>query len=81
MPFILSAPDPDFPAGLPFVKYVPQDESNLNLENLLEVFLNWKAENRRGEMRRYAEERLSWEKQLFPVVDWLKEGEERYSDT
>lgn len=72
IPFILSHADLDFPAELPFVHYVPNDDSDLDLESLLEVFLKWKGEDWRKEIRKYAEERLTWEKQLLPVVQWLE---------
>jgi glycosyltransferase involved in cell wall biosynthesis len=75
LPFILSSPDPDFPEDLPFVHYVPDDDAALDMKNLVEVLLKWKVSGREIDIRKYAEEHLTWEKQLSPVVDWLEGNE------
>ena len=74
IPFILSAPDLDFPNELSFVEYVPNNDTDINLESLLEVFLKWKEKDRKKEIRKYAEEHLTWEKQLLPVKRWLEKN-------
>lgn len=75
LPFILSAPDPDFPEDLLFVHYVPDDDTTLDMKKLSEVFFKWKESGREVEIRKYAEEHLTWEKQLSPVVDWMEGNE------
>ena len=75
LPFILSAPDLDFPRRVILswnmcLIMIP----DINLESLLEVFLKWKEKDRRKEIRKYAEEHLTWEKQLLPVKRWLEKN-------
>ena len=75
LPMVLSAPDPDFPRDLPFVHYVPNNEETIDIENLIIFFnkLKGKMPTYPAKIRRYAKENLSWEKQLEPVIDWLKQ--------
>ncbi len=65
IPFVLSSPDPQFPPELPWVRYVPADESALQIPVLIDFFEKIKRENGwREEMRIYAVERLDWQKKL-----------------
>jgi hypothetical protein len=77
IPFVLTCEDPDFPSDLPFVRYLPADESPIDVATLIDFA---ETARRRGvyvgrEMRRYAETRLTWEKKLEPVIRYLRTGE------
>lgn len=66
LPFVYSGQDLDFPADLFFIKKVAHKEGAVDLEEL--VFF-WKDLQRRGgdwrcEIRAYAKDHLTWEKQL-----------------
>ena len=62
LPFLLAASDPDFPPQLSWVKYVPQQESPLDLEMMIAFYEKLLDHaNLHGEIRAYAEEHLSWE--------------------
>ncbi len=73
IPFVLATRDADFPNTLPFVKYVPGDDSPVNIASLVEFFENIVKQhpNYPGEIRKYAEDNLTWESKLRQVFDQL----------
>jgi len=74
IPFVLAGDDPDFPTGLPFVHRVPSNDSPLDVFALVEFCDRLQHTNgAAGEsMRRYAEEHLTWEAKLEPLVHYLR---------
>jgi len=74
IPFVLAGDDPDFPAALPFVHRVPSNDSPLDVFALVEFYDRLQhANGAAGEnMRRYAEEHLTWEAKLEPLVHYLR---------
>ncbi|MCO6493519.1 MAG: glycosyltransferase [Phaeodactylibacter sp.] len=73
LPFILSARDLDFPPGLPFVRYVPEGESPVDMEGVIRFWerLHREAPDCRQEARAYAESSLSWESRMQVVLGEL----------
>lgn len=75
MPFFLSTDDADFPEKLPFVKYVPSDDSAIDIDSVIEFYksiLN-KYPNYPGLIRKYAEENLTWESKIKQVLKAVQE--------
>ena len=70
-PFVLATSDADFPAELPFVKYVPSDESPIDIESLVDFYED--VANRIPDfperIRRYAEEHLTWNSRIKHILD------------
>ena len=71
IPFIISFIDIDFPEDFPYIKRIPADDSEVNIEKIINFYNNIKIKfpNYINDMRNYAEKYLSWEIKLKPVVD------------
>ena len=71
IPFIISVTDSDFPESFPFSKMIPSDESEVNIEEVINYYIGIedKFPDYINDMRDYAEKYLSWENKLKPVVD------------
>lgn len=79
IPFVLASDDADFPPELDFVHRIPSDESALDVSALVsfhEQLRRTHSEVHR-EMRRHAEENLTWKTKLEPLVDYLRERADR----
>jgi glycosyltransferase involved in cell wall biosynthesis len=77
IPFVIASEDPDFPEGTPFVHRVPADESPIDVTAVVDFMQKLRQHNpdSRTDMRRYAEERLTWKAKLDPVVRYVRTGE------
>ncbi|MBK8519585.1 MAG: hypothetical protein IPL54_01455 [Chitinophagaceae bacterium] len=71
MPMILKTPDLDFKENLFFVKYFPDDETLLDLAQVLNFFGKLKTEHPdyKTEIIEYAKENLSWKIKLKEVLE------------
>ena len=71
IPFIISVDDLDFPHSFPYAKRISADDSEVNIEEIINYYNSIKVKfpNFINDMRNYAEKYLSWEKKLKPVVD------------
>jgi glycosyltransferase involved in cell wall biosynthesis len=79
MPFFMSMKDPDFEEGLRFISYVPQDDSAVNMNDVVH-FSRAMIENGDAvikEMRAYAELHLDWKKTMNKVYSVFAELEEK----
>ncbi len=75
IPFFESLPDDDFPPNVPFCKFVESSENPININEIIEFFNYVKSHPEiHKEMRKYAEENLTWEKQLKKVMDEVNNG-------
>lgn len=73
IPFVLSTADADFPSGLPFVKYVPGDDTPVDMHSLF-AFYDWlrnRCPDYPQEIRKYADDNLRWESKLEQVFEQL----------
>lgn len=70
IPFVLSSPDPDFPAGLPWTYYVPADDSAISISDVL-VFWDKikKKEDLNERIRKFAMDRIDWRIKLESMID------------
>lgn len=72
LPFIYAVDDPDMPENERFCLRFPDDESIPDGEKILAFAKRSRLDRELpGEMRKYAEERLSWVRQLRPVLERL----------
>ncbi|KAF2959893.1 glycosyltransferase [Thermotoga sp. 38H-to] len=69
IPFVISSNDPDFPQSFKYVFRVPADESPVNIDAIVTFYENIKNENYSLKMRKYAEEKLSWEAKMKPLIE------------
>lgn len=67
IPFILGYQDDSFEKNLEFYYQVSNDESLLDIEKIIEWYKNLKVTPE--EIRKYAEDNLSWDKQMKKVID------------
>jgi len=76
IPFVLAGDDSDFPDGLRFVHRVAADESPLDVAAVVDFVdeLRKCCPDYAMEMRRYAQERLTWRAKLEPVVQFVRTG-------
>lgn len=70
IPFILGYQDDSFKKSLPFYYQISNDESLLDIEKIIEWYRNLKVTSE--EIRKYAEDNLTWDIQMKKVLDEIK---------
>jgi len=75
IPFVISYDDWDFPESFPFVYRIPKDDSPVDINEVIEWYEKLLKEhpNYSLEMRKYAEDNLSWDAKMKPVIEKIKE--------
>ena len=73
LPFILATQDADFQENTPFAKYVPSNESDVNLAEVMDFYgqLRVKHPNYKNEIRKFSEENLDWKRKIEPILQYL----------
>lgn len=77
LPFILSSKDTDFPDTIKFVRYIPNNDEPVNINEVINFYKEIKNMNYIEEMRKYAEDNLSWEVKMKPVIEKINNILER----
>lgn len=74
MPFILSTPERDLEHNFPYIFYVPENDDPVDIAALVTFFqhLNTTHPNYAVQMRRFAEEHLTWDTKMRPVFEYLR---------
>ena len=73
LPYIATSIDHALPENAPFVHFFPADESAINISNIVEFVEKLSnSPNITKQMRKFAEENLTWEKQLEKVMEEVK---------
>jgi len=75
IPFVIASDDQDFPETFPFVYRIPKDNSPVDINQVIKWYESLIKEypNYSIEMRKYAEENLSWDAKMKPVIEKIKE--------
>lgn len=75
IPFVISYDDWDFPESFPFVYRIPNDDSPVDINEVIKWYEKLLKEhpNYSLEMRKYAEDNLSWDAKMKPVIEKIKE--------
>jgi glycosyltransferase involved in cell wall biosynthesis len=75
LPFLIAYADRDFAADFPFCMHAPPDDGPIDIASLLEFYDRLRIEHPdyAQRLRQYAEERLTWNSKLAPVVTEIKE--------
>ncbi|WP_027715117.1 glycosyltransferase [Desulfuromonas sp. TF] len=75
IPFVIAYEDRDFSKELEFVFHVSANDEPVDITKLLEFYdaLRIKNPDFTGEMRKYAEERLTWRGKMKPVAETVRE--------
>lgn len=75
IPFVIAYDDWDFPESFPYVFRIPQDDSPVDIDKVINWYenLSKKHPDYSLEMRKYAEENLSWDAKMKPVIEKIKE--------
>jgi len=75
IPFVIASNDQDFPKSFPYVFRIPQDDSSVDIDKVINWYedLSKKHPDYSLEMRKYAEENLSWDAKMKPVIEKIKE--------
>ncbi len=70
MPMVLKTPDMDFPPALFFIKYFPDDETLLDLQEVINFYKNLMDKNPtyKKDIIEYAKANLTWEKKLRKIL-------------
>ena len=68
LPFVYGYDDIDF-ENFRYSLRVSNDNSSINVNNIIEFYESIKNENYTEEMRKYAEKNLTWEVKMKPVID------------
>ncbi len=74
IPFICSSRDPDFPEDFEYMFKIPENESPVDIEAVLKWYnkLVAKQPDYPQKMRKYAEEYLTWEIKLKPLIERIE---------
>lgn len=74
LPVVLSTTDLDMPEELPFVKYISEGEDAVDIASLV-VFAKkmYQVPDLNQQIRKYAEEHLSWKSKIRTVLDYLNQ--------
>jgi hypothetical protein len=69
----LKTPDSDFPTTLPFVKYFPDDQSLLDVDEIILFFNQLKEKDPEYALKihQYALSNLGWDVKLKPIFDQI----------
>ena len=75
IPFVIGYDGQDFPKSFPYILKIPSDESPVDINEIVEWYekLTHSHPNYSSEMRKYAEEHLSWDAKMKPVIEKIKE--------
>ena len=69
IPFVLSTNDDDFPKDLNFVCYVQEDDSPVQISELVDFYSLWESKSNEDEVRNYGLKNLSWESKLGRILE------------
>lgn len=74
IPFVVASDDPDFRAPFPFAHRIPATDAHLDVPSLLRFHANLRRAHpgAHEEMRRYAEQHLTWTTKLAPLANYLQ---------
>ncbi|MBC7122784.1 MAG: glycosyl transferase family 1 [Pseudothermotoga sp.] len=72
VPFVLAGSDPDFPNDFPYMLRVPENDTPIDIGQVLDFYERVCKTNYVDEMRKFAEQNLSWESKLRPLVEEIK---------
>ncbi|GAA4321370.1 glycosyltransferase [Flaviaesturariibacter amylovorans] len=73
LPIVVSTPDEDMPADLPYVLYVPEGEEPVDVGALVQFAQRVHSTTDMSQtIRRYAEDNVSWASKIRMVLDYLK---------
>jgi len=75
IPFVISYNDQDFSESFPYILKITSDESPVDINEIVEWYeeLTHSHPDYSIEMRKYAEEHLSWDAKMRPVIEKIKE--------
>jgi hypothetical protein len=75
IPFVIASNDQDFQESFPYVFRIPKDDSPVDIDKVINWYenLSKKHPDYSLEMRKYAEENLSWDAKMKPVIEKIKE--------
>ncbi len=67
--------DQDFPKSFPYVFKIPSDESSVDINKVVELYekLIYSHPDYSIDMREYAEEHLSWDAKMKPVIEVIEQ--------
>ena len=74
IPFILSSPDSDFEENFEYQLKIPQDDSNLNIDDVVKFYNKMKGKNYNKFLYLYAMKNLDWKVKLKKVLDFVRNG-------
>jgi Glycosyltransferase len=73
IPFVIGYEDLDFASDFKYALNVSNDDTIININSIIEFYNNvYKDKNLVSNMRKYAEENLTWEAKLRPVIEKIK---------
>lgn len=75
IPFVIASEDEDFPESFSFAYRIPKDHSPVDINEVIEWYEKLLKEhpNYSLKMRKYAEDNLSWDAKMKPVIEKINE--------
>jgi glycosyltransferase involved in cell wall biosynthesis len=72
LPMIIGGGDADFPTTLPWLRQFPADDSPISPRVLRAMALGWSHDARRRQIRQWAEQHVTWEAKMPPLLTFLE---------
>lgn len=69
LPIVLGHQDRGFPGGFPYLLELPADESPVDIQQIVDFYLNVQPSDYPKEMNTYAEQNLTWFINFKPVIE------------
>lgn len=81
IPFVIASRDNGFPEDFKYSMQVSQDEKSINVNEIIDFYDSIKSSGYTTEMRKFAEENLTWDINLKPVFEKInKSAKFRHND-
>jgi glycosyltransferase involved in cell wall biosynthesis len=74
IPIILGHKDLAFEDDLSFIYREKNDDTDININNIIQFYNHFLNSSSHNEIRSYAEERLTWDNILVPVIEFYKQN-------
>lgn len=71
IPVILGHKDLAFEDNLPFIHHVTNDDADINIDEIVQFYLQCRERSSSRDIRKYAEQNFTWDRILSPVIEYF----------
>lgn len=73
LPIVIGHNDLAFCEKLPFIHHVANDDTDINIDDIVKFYIRYKDKCSSKEIRQYAEQNFTWDRILKPIKDYFNE--------